>query len=382
MMNNMLIIRQLTALSILAIAAASFADDGVPAVAPDSIRVSDKEIETLLTPILEKHKVPGIVAGVVEPQGLTAVGAVGLRKIGSGELVTVNDKVHLGSNTKAMTATRIAMLVEEAKLSWQSTVGEVFADAKTGVHPDFLGVTLEQLLTHRAGLPANVGYRTVKSAELVAEREVVVKKMFSSAPVHPPGTKFLYSNAGYIAAGHMAERVTGASWEELMTEGLFTPLKMSSAGYGFAGTAGQVDQPWGHNTMFGNPLPLQSDNAAVLGPAGTVHCTLADWAKFVVLHLEGARGNGRLLKPEMFKRLHEPPAGGDYAMGWVIVERPWAKGRVLMHSGSNTMWFATVAIAPERGMAFLSAVNCGGKAGQEACDEALTALIQREPREP
>jgi hypothetical protein len=56
--------------------------------------------------------------------------------------------------------------------------------------------------------------------------------------------------------------------------------------------------------------------------------------------------------------------------------------RVLTHSGSNTMWFATVAIAPERGVAFLAAVNCGGPAGQQACDAALAALFNRELPEP
>jgi CubicO group peptidase (beta-lactamase class C family) len=296
--------------------------------------------------------------------------------------MTVGDKVHLGSNTKAMTATVIALLVEEGKLSWRSTLGDLFPDSKSEFHADFPAVTLEQLLTHRAGLPSNFPYRREIGGSLAAEREAVLKQVLAQPPLHPPGTKFLYSNVGYIVAGHAAERVTGKSWEELMTARLFEPLKMSSAGFGFPGTKGQVDQPWGHGSFFDRPLPQQSDNAAVLGPAGTVHCSLADWAKFAALHLQGARGEGTLLKPDSFKALHTPPPVGEYAMGWIVIERPWAAGPLLAHSGSNTLWFANIGVAPKRGIAILAAVNFGGSAGQQACDAAIAALVEHESKAP
>jgi CubicO group peptidase (beta-lactamase class C family) len=372
---------ELAVLWCFVLTAVAGADDAPPGPGPNPPLASDGAIDAILAPIREKHQVPGLIVGVVKPQGLTAAGVVGIRKEGSPEVMTVSDKLHLGSNTKAMTATRIAMLVDEGKLSWQSTVGDVFADLKAGFHEDFLGVTLEQLLTHRAGLPANIPYHEINGDSRIVEREEVVKQVFSRPPEHPPGTKFLYSNVGYIAAGHIAERVTGKSWEELMTTGLFEALQMPSAGFGFPGTKGQVDQPWGHGSFLGKPMPQQLDNAAVIGPAGTVHCTLADWAKFVAFHLHPPRGD-KLLKPETFERLHTPPAGGDYAMGWIVTERPWAGGRVLAHSGSNTMWYATVFIAPKRDVAFLAVTNIGGTAGQQACDEALSALIKHELQLP
>lgn len=359
--------------------------------------VSNKGIESLLTPIHEKHKTPGLIAGVVGPQGLASVGAVGVRKLGSPEPLLVTDKIHLGSDTKAMTATRLAMLVEEGKLAWTATLGEVFADLKPRLHTDFAGVTLEQLLTHRSGLPANADYRKFTSGSLVEQREALTRDVLAQRPQHPPGTKFLYSNVGYIVAGHVAERVTGQSWETLMTEGLFNPLAMSSAGFGAPGTIGQVDQPWGHLSLLGISVPRQDDNPALLGPAGTVHCSLADWAKFVSLHLRAGRGDpigrGRehaervhgsrlrgqvLLRPEMFKTLHTPPPGERYAFGWGIAERPYITGPLLMHSGSNTMWLATVAISPRHNIAFLVAANSADDAAHQACDAALAALATRE----
>ncbi len=359
---------------------------------PDTVVVSDMTIESLLAPIREKHQVPGLIAGVVGPQGLTTVGAVGVRKLGSPEPMLVTDSIHIGSDTKAMTATLLAMLVEQGKLSWTTTLGEVFADLKPPLDADFAGVTLEQLLTHRSGLPANVNYRKFTGGTLVEQREAMTQEVLSQRPGHPPGSKFLYSNAGYIVAGHIAERVTGQSWENLMTVRLFEPLRMSSAGFGVPGTKDQVDQPWGHLSLLGVNVPRQDDNPPLLGPAGTVHCSFADWAKFVSLHLRAGgdehgigprfQGSGfrvlHLLKPESFRKLHTPPPGERYALGWGVAERPFITGPLLIHSGSNTMWLATAAISQKHHIAFLVAANSADAAAHQACDAALAAVAAHE----
>ena len=107
-----------------------------------------------------------------------------------------------------------------------------------------------------------------------------------------PGEKFLYSNWGYVIAGHMAEKATGKSWETLMQTEVFGPLKMSTAGFGGTGTLGKIDQPWPHS-MLGMPMPTNGkaqDNLPVMGPAGTIHMTIQDWGKFVAEHLKGHHG--------------------------------------------------------------------------------------------
>jgi hypothetical protein len=76
-------------------------------------------------------------------------------------------------------------------------------------------------------------------------------------------------------------------------------------------------------------------------------------------------------------RLHTPPAGQDYAMGWVRLERSWADGYVLNHNGSNTLNYATMWIAPKIKFAAVSATNIGGDSGQKACDETIQAVIKK-----
>jgi CubicO group peptidase (beta-lactamase class C family) len=179
----------------------------------------------------------------------------------------------------------------------------------------------------------------------------------------------------------MAEKVTGLSWEDLMHQRLFLPLDMASAGFGPPGTKDKIDQPWGHVSGSTSLRPLQRDNPPVLGPAGTVHCNLKDWARFAALHLNegrhnpGTRGPPGLLTPATFTRLHTPPEGETYACGWGVVRRGWAGGKALSHSGSNTIWYAVIWLAPQRQFGVLAVTNVGGDKAAKACDEAASALI-------
>lgn len=176
----------------------------------------------------------------------------------------------------------------------------------------------------------------------------------------------------------MAEKVANDSWENLMQKRLFDPLGMSSCGFGAMGTPGKLDQPWQHTLILATHHPiepgLRSDNAPVIGPAGTVHCSVIDWGKFVTAPLRGEQGQPGILRPETFQQLHTPPFG-EYGFGWMMVNRPWAGGRALTHAGSNTQNFAIVWMAPAKDTAVLVMTNQAGGETFGACDAAATALI-------
>ena len=94
----------------------------------------------------------GMAAVVLRGERVIAQGVAGVRKRGAGERVTLNDRFHLGSCGKAMTATLVAMLVEEGRLNWTTTLGKMFADKVKDMHPAWEKATLRQVLAHRAGL--------------------------------------------------------------------------------------------------------------------------------------------------------------------------------------------------------------------------------------
>jgi hypothetical protein len=104
------------------------------------------------------------------------------------------------------------------------------------------------------------------------------------------------------------------------------------------------------------------DNPAVVGPAGRVHSTIQDWALFVGDQLRGLCGQAGVLSTEGYQALATPPFGGDYALGWLVVDRPWAEGMALAHSGSNEMNFATAWMAPAKDFAILVCTDLGDAA--------------------
>ncbi len=245
-------------------------------------------------------------------------------------------------------------------------------------------MTLEELLTNRSGAPTNLdadglwGVLCRREGAPVAQRRRLLEGVLRHPPLSPPGTKFLYSNAGFSIAGAMAEVRAKTAYEDLLRAKLFVPLGMASAGFGPPGKVGVLDQPRAHTTA-GTPVEpgANADNPPAIAPAGLVHMSIRDWAKYVSMHLLGDRGESTFLSKATFQRLHTPPGGFDYAMGWIAAERPWGGGTVLTHAGSNTMWYAVTWIAPKRDFAVVITCNQGGDAAAKACDDVASSLVSR-----
>jgi len=210
--------------------------------------------------------------------------------------------------------------------------------------------------------------------DVLAAREKVLVEAMAKPLLSKPGDKFLYSNWGYTLAGRMAEKAAGKSWEALMRAEVFKPLNMSTAGFGGTGSPGKIDQPWPHSAS-GRAMPrngIEMDNLPVMGPAGTIHMSLEDWGKFVTEHLKGHRGKSGYLTQASFQKLHTP-VRQDYALGWTCLSRPWAGGNALYHNGDNTMNYALVWAAPEKGFAVLVVTN--RSSAHQAADEVASSLI-------
>jgi CubicO group peptidase (beta-lactamase class C family) len=340
------------------------------------------ETTALLEKVRQKYDFPGLAVIVIKNGKTCDLAAVGVRKLGDPTPITTNDLFHIGSCTKSMTATLAALLIEQGKLRWDTTISEVFPELKPLMDPHYPSVTLTQLLTHRGGVPGSPPPAAWQRAweqhgQPRQQRYEFIKAVLHDAPEADPGTKFIYSNQGYAIAGAMLEKLTDRPWEQLMTDRLFKPLHMSSAGFGPPGTKGKVDQPWGHYRVGKSIHAAQQDNPPAIGPAGTVHCSLADLARYVELHLRGEKGSDGFLKPETFIKLHTPPDSGDYACGWGCHERSWAGGIALNHNGSNTMWYVVEWLAPVKDFAVIVATNTGAGDTFKGCDDVASAMIDK-----
>jgi CubicO group peptidase (beta-lactamase class C family) len=331
-----------------------------------------------------KHAVPAIAAWV-EARGAVAADAVGVRAQGHPEAATVDDLWQVGSDTKAFTATMIARLAERGVLSLDDTLPKLLPGMAAAMDPAWRHVTLAQLLSHTAGLPALTDGKDLPefmeairgAGDVRGERAAASRHYLAMPPASKIGD-FAYSNLGYVIAGAIAEARTGKSWEDLVRQEVFAPLGITHAGFGPPGTASRIDEPRGHRMLGGRLVPLDpadpsSDNPPAIGPAGTIHITLADWARFARDQMDGALGHGKLLSPAGYRRLQTPVAD-HYALGWGAKVDAAGMPVILAHTGSNGYWLADIRIVPPEGIIELVVMNA---ANAQALGEIQAALHAR-----
>jgi CubicO group peptidase (beta-lactamase class C family) len=359
---------------------------------PASVVHADADLQAFvdktLADVRARTDVPAAAVLVQINGRLEAQAAQGVRAVGHAEAVTLDDQWHLGSDTKAMTATLIARLVEQGYLRYEDTMARVFPGIAARMNPQFHDVTVAQLLSHTAGMPALRSDREMAAYLRVIKSEKGIRAQRAALAIYylsrPPASKvgeFSYSNLGYVIAGAVAEERTGSTWEDLIRDEVWKPLGIRSAGFGPPGRSGRYDQPLGHQRVDGKLVALDpedpaSDNPPSVGPAGRVHISLQDWLLFVQDQLDGENGHGKLLSAESYRRLHTP-VSKSYAMGWGVLRDAQGATSVLTHTGSNGYWVADVRIFPKHQLILLTALNSGDDVAIKADKDIAKALQQR-----
>jgi CubicO group peptidase (beta-lactamase class C family) len=335
-------------------------------------------LSDLLERVRAKYHLPALAGAIVTDDGVVDMAAVGVRKAGTNVAVMTGDLWHLGSDTKAMTALLAGTFVAQGKLSWNDKVVSFFPEIADKIPAANRDITIAQVLSHRAGLEGNLPrWQAVLLAGPITDQRRAAAEAALQSPAYAPGA-FHYSNCDYVVIGAILEKLGGKSWEDLMRERIFQPLHMDSAGFGGTGTVGQIDQPWPHRAD-GSPVPSNgplTDNLPYMAPAGAVHCTMADWGKFLADQMRGGSGKQALLPAAIYTAMQTPALNSDYGFGWMIVPRPWAGGKMLSHAGSNTMNFAACWLGPARGYGVLVCSNRGGDALGQATNEAQEAMLR------
>jgi CubicO group peptidase (beta-lactamase class C family) len=356
-----------------------------------------------LLPYLVRFQLPAVAAAVAKGGKILAAGAVGTRRLGTDTPVTINDRFHIGSDTKAMTSLLAGMLVEEGKLRWNTTVGEIYSELVGKMSKGVQDITLEQLLSHTSGIAGDsmehvplISYSvTDEAANLDGMRYTLVTRLLPLALHAQPGERFEYSNLGYTLAGAMMERVTGKTWEELVVARIFDPLKLSSAGFGPQSSLGRVDAPLGHapdkdgkmQAFLAGPW---GDNPLVIGPAGLAHMSVLDFATWAAWNSAQGRYGPPLAKPETIARLQAKvvdmppkpdapvgtPSSGGYGLGWGTVSLPFAPEPLVFHGGSNNMNLAYIVLQPKQELGLVTMTNISGPKANEAL-MAITEILYK-----
>jgi CubicO group peptidase (beta-lactamase class C family) len=353
---------------------------------PPPATSATESFERILELTRTKHKLPGLAAAVVCGDKIAASGVTGVRRYGTSNKLDLDDRFHLASCTKSMTAMLAAISIHKGQLNWTTSLAEVLPELAEKIRPEYRTATMEQLLAHAAKTPAYTQFGPERERQLHAfkgtpteQRLAFLREALSTEKPNDGVGNAAYSNAGYSAAGAMVERAAGASWEELMRRELARPLGMKSLGFGYPATTETPNQPRGHSERDGRSVELSLDPlrqlAVCLWPAGAAHCSIGDFALYAADHLNGLRGRRALLPQSIYQRLHRPLGGGDsgFTLGWgVRPDERW--GGTHFGAGSGGWFFAQIKIVPDHDVAVVAASNSGLAA--DATKELIAELLE------
>jgi CubicO group peptidase (beta-lactamase class C family) len=304
------------------------------------------EIVTVLEGALSASSASGGAVAVVCGGRVAFVEAVGVRRRGGAEPVTVDTRFQWASSTKMLTGAAAAVLAEE---------GVVDLDAPLSTYLDFVGwgdITLHQLLTHTAGFPTEFDAHDEDLARLV--RTNARMRMWA-----PPGAVWNYSNPGFSVAGRALEVAAGEAFAELVTSRVFQPAEMTAT-FDAAGVAAG-DFAYGHSTDAWYSEPIAPDGAyfhtTYYGPMGGAWGSITDFAKWAAVH---AATDGSTLSREALDRTRAPhtpttTAGTSYGLGMFVEDA--LSPRVIHHGGSAPGFLANWRVVPEAGFGVAVLVN-------------------------
>ena len=296
-----------------------------------------------------------------------------------------------------MTATLLAFMIEEGvgNLTWTTTLAEALP-AISNMSQTHRSTSLEMLTSHRSGIydermATDAEYRrSLFTLSPVEGRRTITQRILSEPAAKAQGT-YTYENVNYILAGMIIDIVTNTSFEEAMQMRLFEPLGMTTAGFGPLPERGDtsIDNPRPHTASASSaPVPVEvpmmyRDNSPAYGPAGRAHCTMADYDKFLRLHLDGVHGRINSSSPfnlstAGFRHLHTaspgPESGYTYG-GWQRVNLTELNDYKLSHTGSNTMNYARAEIYIGKDAAYMAFTNVASPTDLSSFSTALGEVI-------
>jgi CubicO group peptidase (beta-lactamase class C family) len=283
------------------------------------------KLDGLIEPMLRAARIPGgAVAIVAEGKTVFAKG-YGYRDLKAKLPATADTVYPIASTTKAFNATLVGMLVDEGKLAWDVPVQNYLPGFRLQDPVSSAQITLRDLLAMRTGLPRHDWLwieHPITRSEL-AER---LRHLELSAGFRE---KFQYNNMTSTTAGHIAEVVTGQSWENLIRERILEPLGMSDTGFTLP-TKGHVTLSY-HENSRREVLPSTRLDADVTAPSGgSVHSTVEDMARWLSFNMNSGKVGDRQLiqaqtlaeiqSPQMVARTDPacPTPHAAYAMGWFV----------------------------------------------------------------
>lgn len=338
------------------------------------------DLESALLATIEEHDIPGALALVDSPDAGVRMAAVGVANLETGEPMTTDMHLRIGSITKTFTATMILQLVDQGAMALDDTLADLLPGLSDLPNADT--TTIRQLLTMQSGLPDYLTTNEALEASLSPDvdhaypPDELLGYIADEPAVFAPGEKGMYSNTNYLVLSMVAEHLTGTPWQELIRTGILDEVGLehtsvpetstlpdpSPRGYAFpsdltgpestlAGATPESAQPIAPD----GPFDLTEINPSIPGPAGSMISTLTDLHTWMSVLREGSLLSPDLQKErlDLAKGIRVQGAVGEMTYGLGITEVDGMIG----HGGGLSGFRATMYHAPDTETTIVTMTN-------------------------
>ena len=350
--------------------------------AQDSLqRFVRDSLDAYVTNALQDWQIPGAAVCVVKDGKVLVMKGYGVAEIGTGAKVDSATLFMIGSNTKAFTATALAMLDAQKKLSLDDKVQTWLPDFKLYDPWVAKEATVRDLLCHRLGFETFQGDFMYFDSDLsLAE---VREKFGKLKPVYSFRSKWGYTNAAFLTAGEIIPKATGKTWAQFLTDSLFTPLQMTRTLALSKDILTATNKAAAHTVAHGVLKKIPYGRLENMAPAGAISSSVNDLSHWVLMQLANGQYGGKQVVPAAALLATRTPAsilgnGGAlfnkghfslYGLGWFMQE--YSGRKIVSHTGGVNGFVTAVTLVPEEKLGIIVLTNTDANSFYEALNHEL-----------
>lgn len=325
-------------------------------------------LESYINEGLKDWNIPGLAIAIIKDGKTVVMKGFGVRNVTTKEPVDENTLFMIASNSKLFTATSLAQLEYDNKLSLDDKIIKYYPDYKLYDPVTTQQVTIRDMLAHHLGTGTFQGDFSFWDVNLT--RGEIINKMRLLKPGQTFRQSFGYCNSCFLTAGEIIPKVTGKPWEVYVYDSIMEPLGMTNTHPLDANMEAMPSAATPYTTAFtGQLTELPYDRVDNLAPAGSIVSCVKDVAKWLTMQLDSGRYEGKRILPwRVLQRTRDlntvissrkspiyPTHYTGYGLG--VFQCDYAGRQVFWHTGGAFGFVTNTCFVPEENLAITILTN-------------------------
>ena len=324
-------------------------------------------LDNYINKALKDCKIPGVAVCIVKDGKVIISKGYGICEMGKSDKVNENTLFMIGSNTKAFTATSMAMMAQEKKCTLNDNVKKWVPDFITKDPWIAENATLTDIMCHRLGTETFQGDFTFFDSDLSSKE--IIAKYGKLTPTYGFRTTWGYCNTGFLLAGTALANISGMSWDEFIRTRIFEPLQMKHSLALVSEINAATNKASAHTIVDNKLIVIPYGNFDALAPAASISSSANDMSHWVMALLDSGNYNHKNVIPYSAILATRQPKSilGNarhpfnksifslYGLGWELQD--YESHEIVMHTGGVDGFVTSVTLVPDQNLGIVVLTN-------------------------